>query len=119
MEGILLRTLKARGIVVEQPFVPESLKIVEEGGVTGSHVEVIIVSGVSLGAVNRDGLACDFQATVAKLDESYLQANSVRQTDRGKLIETEEAIVERQVIRAKYVLGCDGERSNETSPRNY
>ena len=46
---------------------------------------------------------------MARLDENYLRARDVRPTDRGKLIDTEEAIRERQVIHAKYVLGCDGE----------
>lgn len=54
---------------------------------------------------------------MARLDESYLQANVIRQTDRGKLIETGKAVVERKDIRAKYVLGCDGERSNGSSAR--
>lgn len=43
-----------------------------------------------------------------KLDEEYIQSNGVRQVDRAKLIETQEAIQGSHVIRAKYVLGCDG-----------
>ena len=48
MEGILLRALKARGVVIEQPFVPESLKIIEEGGLAGSHVEVSVSGARSI-----------------------------------------------------------------------
>lgn len=51
MEGILLRALKARGVVVEQPIVPESLEIVEKGGVAGSHVVVLVSDTIPPGVV--------------------------------------------------------------------
>lgn len=43
-----------------------------------------------------------------KLDEEYIQSSGVRQVDRAKLVGTPEAIQESHIIRAKYVLGCDG-----------
>ncbi|KZT64260.1 hypothetical protein DAEQUDRAFT_44973 [Daedalea quercina L-15889] len=88
-EGILFRALTARGITIEQPVVPQSLRIVKREDNGETHVEV----------------------TVAKLHEDYLQTNGIRQADRGKLVSTPEAIKEQRVIRAKYVLGCDGAHS--------
>ncbi|EPS94269.1 FAD/NAD-binding domain-containing protein [Fomitopsis schrenkii] len=90
IEDILTRALKARGVVIEQPFVPQTLRIVEqEDGAGEAHVEVAVV----------------------KLDEEYIQSSGVRQVDRAKLVGTPEAIQESHIIRAKYVLGCDGAHS--------
>ena len=46
IEGILSRALKARGVVVEQPFIPRSLKIIGEdvGDAQEPHVEVCSLS---------------------------------------------------------------------------
>ncbi|KZT67059.1 FAD/NAD(P)-binding domain-containing protein [Daedalea quercina L-15889] len=90
-ESMLIRALAARAVIIEQPAVPQSLRIVEaEDNFKESHVEVI----------------------VAKLQEDYVQANDIRPADRDdKLVDTAEAVTEKHVIRAKYVLGCDGARS--------
>ncbi|KZT64257.1 hypothetical protein DAEQUDRAFT_773773 [Daedalea quercina L-15889] len=90
IEGILLRALAAQGITVERPVVPESLKIIREGGITVSpYVEV----------------------TVTRLNDEFIRDNNIRQAHRSKLVETAEAVKERRVIRTKYVLGCDGAHS--------
>ncbi|KZT67064.1 hypothetical protein DAEQUDRAFT_409008 [Daedalea quercina L-15889] len=89
-EGIMTRALTAQGIVIEQPTVPESLRIVKaEDGAGEPYVEV----------------------TIAKLDENYLAVNRVGPADRSKLVNTPEVLKERRVVRAKYVLGCDGAHS--------
>ncbi|KZT67061.1 hypothetical protein DAEQUDRAFT_729460 [Daedalea quercina L-15889] len=89
-EGMLIRALAERGVIIDQPFVPKSMQIVKtEDDARVSYVEV----------------------TVAGLHEDYLRINGVRQADRGKLIDIPEAVKAGHVIRAKYVLGCDGARS--------
>lgn len=106
LEGILLHALQKRGVVVEQPFVPQSLKIVEnKDDPVETYVEVSAPEWGLDALLMWHGL----QVTVAKLDEEYIRVNSIRQADRGNLVDNADAIKEHQVIRAKYVLGCDGE----------
>lgn len=46
IENILTRALKARGVVLEQPFVPQSLKIIEQENDAGeAYVEVSAPEG--------------------------------------------------------------------------
>ncbi|KZT68041.1 hypothetical protein DAEQUDRAFT_712462 [Daedalea quercina L-15889] len=90
IEGILIRALTARGIIVEHPFVPESLQIVKTDNDTNEpYVEV----------------------GVAELHAHYLQEKGIRQADRGELVNTPEAVKGKRAIRAKYILACDGARS--------
>lgn len=112
LEGTLLHALQKRGVVVEQPFIPQSLKVVEKDG---SPAETYVEASAVLHSPGLDVVLMwryASQVAVAKLDEEYIRVNGIRQADRGTLVDndTPEAINERLVIRAKYVLGCDGER---------
>ncbi|KAI0949246.1 hypothetical protein AcW1_008916 [Taiwanofungus camphoratus] len=91
MEGILTKTLAAEGVKVDQPVIPQSLKVLE--------------NEVS----NSD--AYPVEVTLVYLDEEWIRLHSIPQDKRDQLISNPEAVKRVEVVQAKYVIGCDGARS--------
>ncbi|KAH7909764.1 FAD binding domain-containing protein [Hygrophoropsis aurantiaca] len=87
IEGILLDALRKHGVVIEQPIVPFDLTLHD---------------------------TCDdfpVEISLARLKKDYILSHDISQTDRNNLPDNLDAVETTQVLRAKYLVGCDGARS--------
>ncbi|KAH7906530.1 FAD binding domain-containing protein [Hygrophoropsis aurantiaca] len=91
IEGILMDALREHHVFVEQPMVPIDLMIHETSD------------------DNHNDYPVEF--TLAKLSEDYIRSRNVSQADRSNLADDADAVESIQVLRAKYLIGCDGAHS--------